>query len=156
MRKRERDHVVPSDTGVLHARVGQNEVTDTVVAPEQPDGQEEETERSLMVRIRAELAAMPGVLVWRNNTGMGTRLNGGEIGEAIRFGLAVGSADLVGIVRVRDIGVFAGFEVKLPRYRTRTTPEQKRWLDTVRRFGGIAAVVTSPEEARAVVERARL
>ncbi len=105
----------------------------------------EETERGLMLRIRAELASMPGVLMWRNNVGV-------DADRGVRYGLGVGSADLVGLLA--PAGRMLAFEVKLPRYRGRVRPEQRRWLDVVARHGGVAAVVTSPEEARALVERA--
>lgn len=105
-----------------------------------------ETEKGLMTRIRVALAAMPGVLVWRNNVGV-------DADHGVRYGLGVGSADLVGIVMVRGHGVFAGWEVKVPGRKLRE--EQRRWIDTVRRFGGIAGRVESPEEAIALVTEAR-
>ena len=110
-----------------------------------PSAETEESERGLMLRIRAELASMPGVLMWRNNVGV-------DADRGVRYGLGVGSADLVGLLA--PAGRMLAFEVKLPRYRGRVRPEQRRWLDVVARHGGVAAVVTSPEEARALVERA--
>lgn len=68
----------------------------------------------------------------------------------VRYGLGVGSADLVGIL-VGSGRVFA-LEVKTPIGRLR--PEQKAWLAAVRQKGGFAAVVRSPEEALAALERA--
>lgn len=105
-----------------------------------------ERERGLMLRIRAALAVIPGVVVWRNNVGV-------DAEHGVRYGLGVGSADLVGIVTVRGLGVFAGWEVKMPGRKLR--PEQSRWIDLVRRRGGIAGRVDSPEEAVALVTEAR-
>lgn len=99
-----------------------------------------------MIRIRAALAVMPGVLVWRNNVGV-------DAGHGIWYGLGVGSADLVGIVTIRGVGVFLGVEVKTATGRMR--PEQVQWAATVRRHGGIAITARSPEEAVAAVVAAR-
>jgi len=105
-----------------------------------------ETERGLMVRIRAALACVPGVLVWRNNVGVDSE-------HGIRYGLGVGSADLIGLVVVEGRAVFAGWEVKRPGQRP--SEVQRRWIDLIRRHGGIAGVVTSPDEAVALVTEAR-
>ena len=105
-----------------------------------------ETEKGLMIRIRAALAVLPGVLVWRNNVGV-------DAEHGIRYGLGVGSADLVGIVTIQGVGVFLGVEVKTATGRMR--PEQVRWAETVRRFGGLAITARTPEEAVAAVVAAR-
>lgn len=106
------------------------------------------TEKGLMLRIRAALAVMPGVLMWRNNVGIDTD-------KGVKYGLGIGSADLIGL-DAHQGGRFLAFEVKLPKYRRRVRPEQKRWLDVVARAGGVAAVVCSPEEACLVIENARV
>ena len=67
----------------------------------------------------------------------------------MRYGLAVGSADLIGCLG----GRFIALEVKAAAGRT--SPEQRQWLDLVRRNGGFAAVVRSVDEARAAIARAR-
>jgi hypothetical protein len=105
-----------------------------------------ETEKGLMFRIRAELSTIPGVAVWRNNCGVDTS-------SGVRYGIGVGSADLVGFVVVRGVPVFAAWEVKTSTGRVR--PEQAKWLAYCRRHGCIAGIVRSPEEARALVEEAR-
>lgn len=102
----------------------------------------EESEKALMLRIRAELAVRHEVNVWRNNTG--------RIGE-VRFGLGVGSADLVGLMKG---GRFIALEVKRPKHG-RVSEDQEKWIRTVRQWGGVAEVVTSPEEALDVVARAK-
>ena len=90
-----------------------------------------------------------GSTVWRNNTGVLKN----EAGIPIRFGLCVGSSDLVGITPVtitqdmvgKTVGVFTAVEVKTPKGRT--SPEQDRFLEAVRNAGGIAGVARSPTEA---------
>lgn len=100
------------------------------------------SERHLMDSIRAALCAVDGVRVWRNNVGVDTM-------RGIRYGLGVGSPDLVGIAW----GRFVGLEVKTPTGRV--SKEQTMWLDMVRRFGGVAGVARSVEDAIAIVEEAR-
>lgn len=95
-----------------------------------------------MDSIRAALCAVEGVRVWRNNVGVDTM-------RGIRYGLGVGSPDLVGIAW----GRFVGLEVKTPTGRV--SKEQTMWLDMVRRFGGVAGVARSVEDALAIVEEAR-
>jgi hypothetical protein len=84
------------------------------------------SEGAIQDAIRLALTDEPGLVVWRNNTGVAEHR-----GARVRYGLAVGSA--------------AG----------RTSPEQRQWLDLVRRNGGFACVVRSVDEARAAIARAR-
>jgi hypothetical protein len=96
--------------------------------------------------------------LWRNNTGALTDAHG----RLVRYGLAVGSADLVGIVTVpvaalvaagvESVGVFLAIEVKRPDEKPR--PEQAQWLEVVRKAKGCAGVATSETEAAEIVERA--
>lgn len=95
-----------------------------------------------MDSIRAALCAVEGVRVWRNNVGVDTM-------RGIRYGLGIGSPDLVGIAW----GRFVGLEVKT--VTGRVSKEQTMWLDMVRRFGGVAGVARSVEDALAIVEEAR-
>lgn len=121
-------------------------------------------ESKIQSDIRVALGAETDLVLWRNSTGMVESVDvdssGMVSGRKHRFGLAVGSADLVGILRVVDdeypayvIGRFVALEVKRPGGRIR--PEQTTWLECVRRFGGFAAVVDSIESAKAAIERAR-
>lgn len=102
----------------------------------------DETEKSLMVRIRVALDAIPGARFFRNNSGV-------DLDRKVRYGLGKGSADLIGIVD----GRFVSIEIKTPRGRA--TPEQRAWRDTVVRMGGFACFVTSPAEAVAFVSEVR-
>jgi VRR-NUC domain len=67
----------------------------------------------------------------------------------IACGLGKGSSDLVGILKG---GRALALEVKMPSGRMQ--PEQPLWLAAVRKWGGFAAVVRSPAEAIAAIDRA--
>ncbi len=68
-----------------------------------------------------------------------------------RSGLAVGSADLIGLVP--PTGRFLAIECKRPN-GGRLSERQRAWLDVVRRCGGIAGIARSVEEAIALVTEA--
>jgi hypothetical protein len=71
---------------------------------------------------------------------------------------ATGISDLIGWTSISgaigsyacDVAVFTAIEVKGPR--TRITPEQLAFIDTVRRAGGRAGVARSVEEAKRIIE----
>lgn len=86
-----------------------------------------------------------GCLIWRNNTGVLKN----EANIPIRFGLCVGSSDLVGICE----GKFLAVEVKAPKGRVR--PEQQRFIDAVNKAGGIAGVCRSVEDALALIGKTK-
>jgi hypothetical protein len=87
--------------------------------------------------------------LFRNNTGTLRDANG----RPVQFGLAVGSADLIGwTTRTitpdmvgQQVAVFTSIEVKSGTGRLR--PEQRQWLDAVQAAGGIAGVARSVEDA---------
>ncbi len=118
-------------------------------------------ETDLVHAIRAQLNKLDGVRIWRNNTGK--LLD--AYGRMVSYGLAIGSADLVGLVTCEmfdsDDGRFHGpdygrfFALEVKTNRGVTTSEQKAWGEVVRSFGGFYAVVRSVEEAHAAVEEAR-
>jgi hypothetical protein len=89
------------------------------------------------------------VRLYRNNTG--TLWD--QHGRPVQFGLAVGSADLIGWRTVtitpdmvgQQVAVFTSIEVKSATGRLR--PEQRQWLETVQAAGGIAGVARSVEDA---------
>jgi hypothetical protein len=87
-----------------------------------------------------------------NRTGR-ARLLDNEVGvdtaKGVRYGLGVGSADLVGVLKS---GRLFCLEVKTPKGRT--TSEQLAWLQSVHRWGGFACVVRSITDAIAALERA--
>lgn len=104
-------------------------------------------ENELQQQIRLELGHEPDLVLWRNAMGVGVT----ESGTKQRFGLALGSSDLVGILA--PSGRFVALEVKTDRGRVRD--EQKLFLDLVRGRGGFAAIVRSVDDALAAIERAR-
>ena len=81
-------------------------------------------------------------------------------GTAVRitYGLARGSADLIGFrtMRItpemigRDIAVFASVEVKTDTGTVRS--EQQAWLEFVNERGGIACVARSVEDAKQAID----
>ncbi len=79
-----------------------------------------------------------GCLIWRNNTGVLKN----AAGIPIKFGLCVGSSDLIGLT---PAGRFLAVEIKTSKGRA--TPEQLRFIEAVRARGGIAGIARSPEEA---------
>lgn len=119
-------------------------------------------ESVLQAEIRLALGRDPSLVLWRNSTGTAAHLNPRtNRTTTVRYGLAVGSADLVGILSIdvaiggapTRVGRFVALEIKTETGRVR--PEQTQWLALVRSRGGFAAVVRSVDEARAAIERAR-
>jgi len=78
-------------------------------------------------------------------------------GAMVKIGVK-GVSDLIGITPYtitpedvgRTVGIFTALEVKKPR-GGRVSEEQKSFLRTVNRLGGIGAVVKSAAEAESVV-----
>lgn len=68
-----------------------------------------------------------GALIWRNNSGIATW----ESGQRTRYGLGIGSADLVGLFR----GRFVAVEVKAARGAV--SPDQVAWRRAVEQAGGL-------------------
>lgn len=85
-----------------------------------------------------------GCLIWRNNTGVLKN----AAGIPIKFGLCVGSSDLIGIA---PGGRFMAVEIKTAKGRI--TPEQMRFIEAVRNRGGIAGIARSPEDALDLLRR---
>jgi hypothetical protein len=111
---------------------------------------------SLVKPIRVALNKLDYCVVWRNNCGEWRDAQG----NVVVYGLAPGSADLVGMVQCatelgpRHFARFFALEVKRPSKVP--TETQLRWLEFVRNMGGFASVVHSVEEALAAVERCRM
>lgn len=105
------------------------------------------TEAEVLAAIRIALAKA-GVLIWRNHVGVSRQ----ESGATARSGLAVGSADLVGLVP--PSGRFLAIEVKRP-VGGRVSERQSAWLEVVRAKGGIAGVARSVADALALVAEAK-
>jgi hypothetical protein len=133
------------------------ELVDAIaLRPKKPKPAPERKEGDISRDIMAALEHAPGLLLWRNSIGT-FRAHGFHV----RAGLPKGSADLVGILQLDgipavpfgSIGRFVALEVKKPGEKA--DPHQVTWLESVRVFGGFAAVVHGVEEARAAIARAR-
>lgn len=105
-----------------------------------------ERERDVVAAVRLAIGRLPDVVLWRNSTGV-TRVDG----RVLRFGLCVGSADLIGILAPR--GRLVALEIKSAEGRA--SREQEQFLALVRCMGGFGAIVRSVDEALAAIERAR-
>lgn len=105
------------------------------------------TESEIQAAIRTALGRLPDFLCWRNHVGA---LDDAR-GRRHVFGLCPGSSDLIGLLM--PAGRFVALEIKTPDGRLR--PEQRAWLALIRRGGGFAAVVRSPADALAAIDRAR-
>jgi hypothetical protein len=110
------------------------------------------TEQQIQQEIR--LAVGHGdTRLFRNNTG--TLRD--QHGRPVTFGLAKGSADLIGWRTVtvtpemvgQQVAVFTSIEVKTATGRLR--PEQRQWLEAVQAAGGIAGVARSVDDANVLV-----
>lgn len=111
-------------------------------------------ETVIQQRIRLALGRLPHTRLFRNNTGT---LPDPRTGRPVQFGLARGSADLIGwrtVVVTPDmvgqpIAQFVSIEIKTPTGRV--TPEQRNWLHAVRKAGGIAGIARSAQDALRIV-----
>ena len=121
-------------------------------ATDQADVANAETE--LQQRIRLALGTHPDARLFRNQVG---QLPDPRTGRPVQFGLARGSADLIGWRTIvitpemvgRRIAVFTSIEVKTPTGRL--TPAQHNWLGVARGAGGCAGVARSIGDALRIV-----
>jgi len=115
-------------------------------------------ETDLQQRIRLALGTQHGLRLFRNQVG---QLPDPCTGRPVQFGLARGSADLIGWRTVtitpdmvgQRVAVFTSIEVKTTTGRL--TPAQHNWLGVVRGAGGIAGVARSVPDALRIVTPAR-
>lgn len=122
--------------------------------------------RDLTKPIEAALNAIPGVWAARNDVKR-VPVVFDEKKIMMRFGLGIGSADIVGtVLRIArdehgfETGRYAqafGLEVKPPDGTTHhgLSPEQVSWAEAQRRKGWVVETVNSIAEAVAVVDRIR-
>jgi hypothetical protein len=113
------------------------------------------TEAQTQDAIRLALGARDDVLIFRNNCGVAEHWSGTRLTRVV-YGLAPGSADLVGVLA--PSGRWIALEVKSETGRV--DPAQSKWLALVRRFGGFACVVRStrpspPSSARSEAPMSR-
>jgi len=111
-------------------------------------------ETTLQQQIRLAVGSRSDLRLFRNQVGS---LPDPRTGRLVTFGLAKGSADLIGWRTIvvtpemvgRRIAVFTSIEVKTPTGRVR--PEQQAWLGVVRGAGGIAGIARSVPDALQIV-----
>ena len=111
-------------------------------------------ETTLQQQIRLALGTHPQTRLFRNQVGS---LPDPRSGRLVTFGLARGSADLIGWRTITvtpdmvgtQLAVFTSIEVKTPTGRIR--PEQQAWLAIVQGAGGIAGVARSVTDAQHLV-----
>ena len=112
------------------------------------------SETHLQQEIRLALGTKPDLRLYRNNCGS---LPDPRTGRLVTFGLARGSADLIGWRTItitpdmvgQQLAVFTSIEVKTPTGRIRQ--EQQAWLDTVQTAGGIAGIARSIRDANEIL-----
>ena len=111
-------------------------------------------------------ASEMGARLFRQNTGMawvGNVIRNGHqvvVTEARPFhaGLCVGSSDIIGITPVlitqdmvgKTVGIFTAYEAKTGKLTA--SKDQEKFIAMVRRLGGIAKVVRSPDDIERVPE----
>lgn len=111
-------------------------------------------ETDLQQRIRLALGTQPDLRIFRNQVGS---LPDPRTGRLVQFGLAKGSADLIGwrtlVITPEMVGqrvaVFTSLEIKTPTGRL--APAQRAWLGVVHQAGGIAGVARSVSDALRIV-----
>lgn len=101
-------------------------------------------EQAIQQQILARLGAVPGLLLWRNNTGAMRD----HRGQLVRYGQP-GSADVLGLAA--PSGRFVALEVKAPGGKQ--SELQAAWQRAVEQRGGIYLLVTSVDEAVAGLVR---
>lgn len=109
-----------------------------------PRAKQKAPERDVMDAIR-KWARLRGITLFRNNTGQYEAAPG----RWVRFGLTVGSSDLIGYRVHNGVAQFCAFECKAAGKNA--TPEQQQFIDDVRAAGGIAGVVRNVDEAEALL-----
>ena len=111
-------------------------------------------ETILQQQIRLAVGINPDTRIFRNQVGS---LPDPRTGRLVTFGLARGSADLIGwrtvtitqaMVGTR-IAVFTSIEVKTPTGRV--SPTQQAWLSLVQAAGGLAGIARSVTDAQALL-----
>ena len=113
------------------------------------------SEHEIQQRIRLACGRGP-VRLWRNNSGALVD----QQGRLVRFGLAKGSSDLIGLRSLeitpdlvgQRIAQFVALEIKTARGVV--SPEQRAFLQLVEQLGGLAAICSSVEAAEQALELA--
>lgn len=112
-------------------------------------------ETDIQQRIRLALCTRSDLRLFRNNTGT---LPDPRTGRPVQFGLARGSADLIGWRSVvitpemvgQRVAVFTSIEVKTDTGRL--SPAQRNWLEAVRVAGGITGIARNVSDAVSILD----
>lgn len=104
------------------------------------------SESDIQRDIRIALGQLPDLRIFRNNVGQAKQGT-----SVVRYGLAIGSSDLIGVLS--PSGRFVALEVKTATGRT--AEAQHAFLAMVRVMGGFGAIVRSVPDALAAIDRAR-
>lgn len=114
-----------------------------------PKAPKKKTETTEMYRAMGAINQIPGCRVFRNNVG---QLKDSR-GIPVTFGLAVGSADLIGSVMYGANAIPIFIEFKRPGKER--SEDQEAWCNTMITLGWHGGVATTVDEALAIVEGAR-
>ena len=114
------------------------------------------SETKIQQEIRLALGTRQDVRLFRNQVG---QLPDPRTGRPVQFGLAKGSADLVGWKTVTitpdmvgtSLAQFVSLEVKTPKGCL--SPFQKAWAACVQKAGGLVGVCRSPIEAEQLLSK---
>jgi hypothetical protein len=127
-------------------------------------------EGSLLKQIMLKIGRFKNVRIFRNNTGMGwvglIKKRYAKDGHTylvledprpLQSGLCLGSSDLIGFTSVtispdmvgKTVAIFTALEVKTKTGRA--SKEQNAFIDTVKRFGGLAGIPRLPQDAETIV-----
>jgi hypothetical protein len=105
------------------------------------------SEARLLAEVRLAVGKHPDkVVLWRNSTGSAQMVAPDGSIRHVKFGLCVGSSDLIGIT---NEGTMVAIELKVPG--AHPTPQQVQFLALVKKLGGISACVSSVEGALRVL-----
>lgn len=96
------------------------------------------------IQNRIRIAVSPYCVIFRANVGRGFTADG----RYFSTGLPVGFSDLFGVRKSDGRAVF--IEVKTERGRA--SEKQKHFLEQMRKFGAIAGIARSPEEAVKLIQ----
>lgn len=95
-------------------------------------------ESDALKAIRETVVASGRAVLWRNNGGVAT------YGAArVRYGLGLGSADLIGLL----VPSGRGLAIEVKSARGRLSSEQMAWRGAWERAGGLYVLARTPEEA---------
>lgn len=108
-------------------------------------------ETEIQNAIRSAVCRLPYARLWRNNTGCLKD----ERGRYVSYGLAIGSADLIGLVAPVDGSAARWLAIEVKRNKENASVEQVVWLAAVRKLRGVAGVARSVFDALSLVAEAR-